>query len=78
MKNYGDIFNLKGKNIVVNGGLALIDLEITKTLLEFDASLLVIDKNEEKINFFRKKYNKIKFICKNTSQEKKFCNNMFN
>ena len=58
MKNYGDIFSLKGKNIVINGGLGLIGLEITKALLEFEASLVVIDKNKEKINFFKKNITK--------------------
>ena len=70
MSKYKDIFNLKNKHIVINGGLGLLGTEITLALNEFGANLTVIDNNKKKTNLYKKKLNSINFLTNDSSDTK--------
>lgn len=53
-----NIFDLKNKNIVINGGLGLIGSEVVYALSKFNANITVLDKK----NNSNKKLNKLKNI----------------
>jgi len=48
MKNYKDVFSLKGKNVFVLGGLGLLGIAISKAVAALGARVVIMDINEHK------------------------------
>ena len=69
-----NLFNLKGKNIVINGGYGLIGSNIVNDLLNYNANVTIIDikKNTKKFD----KINNFNFVSYNTSDTEQI-NNCF-
>lgn len=72
MKKYKDIFNIKDKTVIINGGLGTIGNEVSQIFLYHGAKIIIFDKDEKKSKVFLKrnklKKNKIQIYNINTSE----------
>ena len=53
-----DFLKLKNKKILINGGLGLIGIELSKLLLEYGAFIYIIDIDKTKSKYFKNKFKK--------------------
>ena len=75
MNDYKNIFLLRNKTVVINGGFGLIGAEISIALLKVDAKIIIIDKNKNFKSKFEKniekKYHKnISYLLTDSSNPK--------
>ncbi len=67
-KTKDNLFDLTGKNIVINGGLGLIGTDIVNKLLSYNAKVTIIDIKKNLKEF--EKINDVNFLNYNTSDSK--------
>ena len=60
MVDYLPKFKLNNKNIIINGGLGLLGMEISLACLSADAKVIILDIDKSKKDFFEKKAKKFK------------------